>query len=893
MNDPKISGKNKGEKILSKNPLKNIRLNGTATTVALLLMLTMAILPVLPAANAAGLPTFAYINATPNPVSVGQETLLHIGITRPLLKATQGWEGLTVTVTKPDNTTITLDNDGAGFRTDSTGGTGTTFVPTVAGTYYLQTNFPAQWFNYTGDDGRGGFVSVSAYYEASKSDKLALIVQDEPIPSYPGIPLPTEYWTRPIDSQAREWAPIAGNWLGSGFGMMGNRRNPMLAPFNDGPETAHILWARPETTGGLVGGALDDSLGLTEHSFDMGDAYEGKFSSRFILDGKLYYNIYAGPSVGNVDIYREYACIDLHTGEQLWSKVFMDNLTLSYGQLMYWDTYDFHGVYDYLWAVVGSTWYAFDSFTGQWVYTLTNVPSGSVTFGPKGEFLIYTVDLANGWMTLWNSTNIPELYASTAYGSMGAAQWRPYGKTIDAQEVITFDSPTNPLGMTGYMWNVSIPDDLLGGVAYVYPLDRIIGADVGPVFPGPVSPSITEVNLWGINLNSSNGNIGRTVFENTWQTPDIIADANQSLIFEAVSPESKGGVMVIGARDSRQHFGFSTDTGDYLWVTDPEIYLNWYGIGGPGGERPPLIAYGVLMSTGIGGIVYAYNTTTGERIWTYNATDPYNEFLFGNNWWLYPVFITDGKIYYGSLEHSPVNPMPRGAPFLALDVATGEEVFRVNGLFRQTLWGGLAVIGDSIIATQDTYDLRIYGIGKGPSATTITAPDIGVPLGTSVMIRGTVTDISPGTNDASLTMRFPNGVPAVADESMSDWMLYVYKQFARPTATGVNVTLTVIDPNNNIYDIGTVTSDSTGMYNLFWEPPVPGKYTVIAQFAGSAAYYPSYAETALGVLNAPEATPATPPPTSNTDAYVAGFGIALIIIVIAGLVVIVLMLKRR
>jgi beta-lactamase regulating signal transducer with metallopeptidase domain len=32
-----------------------------------------------------------------------------------------------------------------------------------------------------------------------------------------------------------------------------------------------------------------------------------------------------------------------------------------------------------------------------------------------------------------------------------------------------------------------------------------------------------------------------------------------------------------------------------------------------------------------------------------------------------------------------------------------------------------------------------------------------------------------------------------------------------------------------------------------WEPPVPGKYTVIATFKGSGAYYTSYAETAFGV----------------------------------------------
>jgi hypothetical protein len=40
-----------------------------------------------------------------------------------------------------------------------------------------------------------------------------------------------------------------------------------------------------------------------------------------------------------------------------------------------------------------------------------------------------------------------------------------------------------------------------------------------------------------------------------------------------------------------------------------------------------------------------------------------------------------------------------------------------------------------------------------------------------------------------------------------------------------------------------------------WEPPVPGEYTIIATFAGTASYYGSYAETAMGVSErrAPEA----------------------------------------
>jgi hypothetical protein len=147
-----------------------------------------------------------------------------------------------------------------------------------------------------------------------------------------------------------------------------------------------------------------------------------------------------------------------------------------------------------------------------------------------------------------------------------------------------------------------------------------------------------------------------------------------------------------------------------------------------------------------------------------------------------------------------------------------------------------------------------------------------------------VTDISPGTKDYALTARFPNGVPAVADENQSDWMLYVYKQFAKPAdAVGVEVVISVLDPNNNCYEVGRATSDANGFYSVSFTPPVPGKYTVYASFAGSKAYWPSQAETAINVESAPEPTPApTPTPAPMTDTYVLSTGVAILIAVIIG-----------
>ena len=82
--------------------------------------------------------TYAIIDAIPNPVGVGEETLIKTGILQAQGSVGYGWSGLTVTVVKPDGTTTTLGP----LTTDSTGSTFTLFTPDQVGTYQLTTHFP-------------------------------------------------------------------------------------------------------------------------------------------------------------------------------------------------------------------------------------------------------------------------------------------------------------------------------------------------------------------------------------------------------------------------------------------------------------------------------------------------------------------------------------------------------------------------------------------------------------------------------------------------------------------------------------------------------------------------------------------------------------------------------
>ena len=841
-----------------------------SSTIAILLVSSMAItLLALPTANAqTSIKSYPFIDVVPNPAGINQRVLINYGALNFLQAENDGWN-VTISITKPDGTTETLTPP----KTWSTGTAGVTYVPDQLGTYFLQTIFPQQWYNYT-TQGR----LTSTLYQAGQSDKLAFVVQQDSPPSYPWQPIPKEYWTRPADSQLRDWYTIMGSWLI-------NKPLNLYSPYNQGPETPHILWSTPvgDMMGGLVGGGLDNgglvAGGTGYHGYEIGDAYEGKFAGSVIISGVLYYNKFIS---GNPQ--QEVVAIDLHTGKTLWSKNLLGlNLRINQGQTIFWDSRNNRASFSYLICSSGSTWYYFDALTGNLQFNMTNVPGGTNYFGPAGEILKYTVqNVGNATFPIyrlvqWNSsyvvqvnkTGMQESWGSQVLGVAYNATVRGYDRNVS---------------VTGLAAGTALP----GSATMAFVGDKLIGQRV----------TQTEVDLWAISIKDSN--MGTLLYNTVWQAPAEWVQGNITIGgigqsgWVAWSPESQVGVYF--TKENRVHYGFNLNNGQYLYATETQKFQDAWSdtvtlTFGP--DR--VIVYGQLISATVGGTVYSYNATTGKLLWTYNATDPFHESYLGNDWWTVPVAVTDGKIYIGSMEHSPVDPKPRGAPFICLNATTGEELWRADGLFRQTRWGGRGVLGDSIIATMDTYDQQVYAIGKGPSSTSVVAPGLSSTVNTPVVITGTVTDVSPGTTSDSLKLRFPNGVPAVSDGSMSQWMLYVYKQFERPTnTTGVQVDLTAVDSNMNVINVGTATTDSLGNYGFSWKPTAAGTYQIVATFKGSGGYYGSAATTYLSVSPTPE-TPTQPqqaiPDYTMTITYAA---IAIIVAVVIAIAIVgVLTLRKR
>ncbi len=300
--------------------------------------------------------TYCFVGLIPDTVGVGQEVLVHMGINTPTGGPEWGWEGLTATVTRPDGTTQTLGPK----TTDATGGTGTSFIPNQVGTYKVQVHFPEQLVPVTFMNLEGGqFYSAGTKFLASNSWVEELVVTEDPIEYYPANPLPTEFWSRPVDQQFREWSAITGNWY--------QRPPNEVAENNQPPETAHILWAKPYTVGGISGGA--NSGGMED-----GDAYEGKFQSSVILNGVLFYRTmgdgFGGPL--NPDAQGTTA-VDLRTGETLWTTT---EFAVDFASHLYFSGINYHGVYDYLWDTPGGGKYnAYDPFTGVFSFGFSDVPS--------------------------------------------------------------------------------------------------------------------------------------------------------------------------------------------------------------------------------------------------------------------------------------------------------------------------------------------------------------------------------------------------------------------------------------------------------------------------------------------------------------------------------------
>jgi PQQ-like domain len=888
---------------------KNIFSKKQLSILALFLMLSIAIpITSLSTANAHtpawDVVSYAYISAAPSPVGVGQTVYVFTWIDLPLAGAV-----VTNDIRRHDYTLIITDPDGTNTTEtwdvvdDTTGVQAYAFTPDKVGNYTLTFNYPGQTYTWNQSNTPGLSAANAAFYgdhfQAATVVRNLEVTEEQVAPVSSGAALPTEYWSRPINGQNANWYTISSNWLNgpyirSGATSTGGAGYGRYQQYGSAPETSHVMWTKAIQFGGVVGGSSTLNEG---EGYYTGSSYNPRFANAIIMQGTLYYQEPYGNSGGGGD----YIAVDLNTGEELWridrTEILQTGVP-SFGYLYGFEDGNQHGVLPNGMLIaqssvsgLGTVWRAYDARTGKLTgMNLTNVPSGSAASatlaansangasaaGPDGEYIIYS--LANlgsttapkYYLQQWNSSK----YNQQAAGQIGASNWYPTA-TFNASSASMYD------------WNVSIPS--LTGQGWTIFRDVVVGDKLllmqGSLGAGPRVESF-GANITAISLDPDHaGSI-------LWTKYYAPADGNVTRVLIAV--DAVAGTFVTEDKETLDLNGFSLTNGEHLWTAET-LVVEWDTL-----RRDTLSAYGNLYAAGYDGIVYCYDDATGDLLWTYgnggegNSTSSGSDTVYGH----YPVFIdviADGKVYIGTTEHSPDQPLYKGGIYACMNATTGEEIWTLTGMGSGMYVGQNDVVADGYFVYLNIYDMQIYTVGKGASKLSVDAPLAAVTQGQSIVIRGTITDIAAGTTQEEQAARFPNGVPCVSDASQQAWMEYVYMQQDKPTnATGVDVYLTVVDANGNYRYIGTATSDSSGTYSLQWTPDITGKYTVIATFTGSNAYYGSSAQTAFAVDEAPAtATPQPAQPDSIADQYflpaIAGLFVA---IVVVGLLTI-LMLRKK
>jgi hypothetical protein len=814
------------------NPQKNRKI--VATSLILMLTIVMALGTLTSTIQALEIPTYLILSVAPNPVGVTQPVYVGAFMTKPCPTTTfvygDLYANVTIQIVGPDGTKETKGP----YLCDTVGGTWFTYIPSKVGTYTFQAFYPGQTL--IGSNTRNPRLNGTnpqlwgSILLPSISEKVTLTVQETPISSFSTPPLPTEYWSRPIYATNYAWAQLGGSWLGlraSGFatsGMYDAVGN--FQPYTTAPNTAHILWTKPTAFGGQVGAPIN----ADSSSQYMSTSIATNCFEPIVIYGILYYVHYPEMTSHSAS----WIAVDLRTGEEIWNKPcgITNNETLRYGQIVQYDSIQEYGANAYLWSIPtsGTTILRlYDPMTCTYVAEIVN---GTQNLAMISDYNCVEQGTLLGWYTsgnqliLWNSTR------ALAYPTASLDPQRTY-------------RPSGSINWSaGIEWSVPCSFTLSG----VSTGNLAIGARTPEVILLRNAPTLVSQASAGYQVTAG---IDAKTGKLLWGPFNQTIPSFQDIAFLT----ARDGVYILHNKDTNEAYGYSLKTGQLLWGPVQLQGNAWSHI-----ARGAEIAYGNVYIWDYGGYVNAIDIQTGKIKWTWTPKSSGYDTPYGvEPLWQYSQTICDGKLFLseGKLYDPPMSP---NAKRLVINATTGELIWSVLSWSCRIP----AAHADGMMVQWNSYDKQIYTFGKGQTATTASIQNDIITQGNGVLIKGMVTDESPGTKNPDRVARFPHGVPAVSDASMSPWMEYIYMQQPKPNnATGVPVKLQVVDPNGNTVDLGTVTSDIDGQYAFRYTPRDQGLYKVIATFTGSESYFESYATTYFTVDPA-SAAPTTTPTMQST-----------------------------
>jgi len=805
--------------------------------------------------------TEAHLSVSPTTIGLSQTFLVNMWMHPPIHVERKFTDAFQVTIIKPSGATVKVG------PLSSYQGDGTAwfeYIGDEVGTWKLKFDFLGMWY----PAGRYYFSKIvtnssgtnlgSAYYKPSTTREVELVVQQELVASWPPSPIPTDYWTRPVNPVNREWWPILGSYPPTGVVGGGQywpektniyANNYNFIPYVQGPNSAHVAWKRQIMISGLTGGPA----GQTTESRPVNPV---RGYPTIIYAGRVY-DTYTKPGSGK-DYQTYWRCVNIRTGELYWERplgtgesepniveYMLQNEEVPGASARAARTV-------YLVAISGGRILKYDPWTGVLEVNVTGLPTG-----------------VSG-ATLYANSNVLSVQ------SMGAGQYRLINWTIQNNAGSTLAGASGRTTVDNFtqriLSNITWPFNSLGvadfeaGVAVVTVGISSTGTGVNIGYRIMAGSLTTGQLLWNITTDLSTG------LETFFSGENLLADHGK-----------------FAARmQNGQWYAWDLRTGNILWKSE---LSGWpWGVFGP---YSFVSAYGYLYSYDFVG-VHAINWETGKIDWSFRSPTPvqFETPYQGYYSWHGAAKAADGKLYVYNGEHTPSQPVTRGWRLYCLNATTGDNIWNIpmGQLIWNTIWfnlGGIpgsrifqGAIADGYLVATNEYDGYLYSFGKGKSATTVAAPDVAVPKGTGITIKGTVLDLSPAQ---------PN-TPCVSQESMSLQMEYLHMQmpidglFRNETITGVPVSLTALGSDGSFVDIGTVITDGYyGTFSKTWTPPNEGEYKIVASFTGDNSYGSSGAATAVSVGPAPEQIniPEQIIPPDYTMTLIVGFLAVIIAVALA------------
>jgi len=849
-----------------------------AIAIAILMIISLAASALLPGAlgqrnfpaSGTTIPSYSYINVAPNPSGVGQTVTVNIFHAIPILTSAL-YEGMMVLVEDPDGHTETLGP----FTSDTTGGTYTTYTPDKIGIWKFKMTYPGQEFSQGAD----------TWYQApGETDWFEITVQEEEVTRsyYPVNPLPTQYWETPVSAMnVDEWYKIMGPWYGlsgitfisTGANFYGGNFNPYTESVNSG----HVLWTKQWGQGGVAGGVTGG--GKEDGHFWTTRQYWPQYGP-VIMNGRMYSDYYT--STRAAAGYNGIVCTDLYTGETLWTiDTISENLRL--GMQMAYHNLNMYGTVGPFILTTGThegvissgtAYHVYDGVTGKYVMSMVNSTGMTTTLDDRGNVIGYYIDTQNG-TRMMNAINFTRAMVGGDGFSFNLVQ-------------------DNVVEMTrGLIWSKPMIVEVNGKeISPALAINEVTNGAIvctGGFTFGQGFGGTTNGHLCVGAIDTETGN-------QLWVKNFTYQDTDTLEPFTRTEMGILDGLWMNANMQNFNVFAVDARTGATKWTAelrgDNGAMPNYYDIFNLRMSPGP----GVSFWRGFGGDVWCIESETGNVRWYTNTTKLVGAPGAENPYGIWPLWVFEcdaitNDVAYFPIGHEYNPPMFPGAQLLAVNITDGSLVWSELGMYIRS-----TAIAYGICLSLNGYDNQIYAFGKGPSATTINAPNtVGITTETPITITGTVMDKSSGTLQHEQAGKFPMGVPCVSDESMSGWMEMLYQDQPIPAdVTGVEITLAVEDSNGNVYEIGRTMTDSSGTYGFTWTPIISGDYKVIATFDGSESYWGSCAETYFYASEAPQPTPEpTPEPASVADMYFLPMSIAIIIAIIVVAVVLILMLRKR